>query len=284
MNAVVIAVVIGILVTAAPTRVLRSGTQTPTPSRPATLELSSRALDTGIEWLAGTASTGSRSVKLSAVRVSLGRFRISIGVPDAREQADVLSSYLDHYGALAVISGGFLKSFYPPIPLGFVMRARTVLNRATRDDLLNGLLTVRNGRPFIGPFSEAAAAGADDGLQSGPLLVRGGQSALPRSDSLTAASRALIERASERAFVAVLSDDRLVIGHTEPTTLADLVSVLTKAPATGGFGCVDALNLSGSTSAGLLVRAGGSELAAGSQQLYLPNAILINASTPSRRR
>jgi Phosphodiester glycosidase len=284
MNAVVIAVVIGtVIAAAAPTRVLRSGAQTSTSSRPAPLELSSRELDAGIEWLAGTASAGSRSVKLNAVRVSLGRYRISIGVPDAREQGDVLSSYLDHYGALAVISGGFLKSFYPPIPLGFVMRARTVVNRATRDDLLTGLLTVRNGRPFIGPFSETAAAGADDGLQSGPLLVQGGQSALPKSDGLTTTTRALIERASERAFVAVLPDDRVLIGHTEPATLADLVSVLTKAAAVGGLGCVDALNLSGSTGAGLLVKAGGSELAAGSQQLYLPNAILVNASRRSRR-
>jgi hypothetical protein len=284
MNAVVIAGVIGaVIVAAAPTRVVRSGAQRSTPSGRAPVELSSRALSAGMEWLAGSASAGNGSVKLNAVRISLDRYRISLGVPDAREQGDALSSFLEHSGALAVVSGGFLKSFYPPIPLGFVMRARTVVNRASRDDLQTGLLTVRNGRPFIGPFSETATAGADDGLQSGPLLVRGGQSALPRSEGLTATTRGLIERASQRAFVAVLADDRVLIGLTEPTTLPDLVSVLTKAPSVGGLGCVDALNLSGSTAAGLLVRAGGSELAAGNQQSYFANAILIHALKPSRR-
>jgi hypothetical protein len=233
-------------------------------------------LESGIAIFQGPVLVGGKKVGVTAVQVALPPHRIAVAVSPFEAGAS-LGTFLKTHQAKVVLSGGFLKSFYPPIPIGLVRQNGKLVNRAAGGDLLTGMLVVRDRKPLIGRFQSAECEGtSDDCLQSGPLLVRNGNSELPRElGGLLPSTRKLIEGSFARAVVGILREGRFLLALTEEVGLAPLVEVLLRSPTDGGLGCRDALNLSGAESAGLLVRAGGRTIAVGGQYVDLPNAIIV---------
>lgn len=248
----------------------------------------------GLAVLQGQVVVGGKRMAITAVRGSLRMYRLEVAVPQNDKSGDSVTTFQEHSQAAVVLSGGFLTSFYPPIPLGLVKHGQVLVNRAVGGDLLNGLLLVRAGKPTIQPFSGAGdVAGWDEALQSGPMLLNAGHSALPNvAEIRTPSTRQLIENEYARAFVATLPDDQFLLAVTGAVSLRALLDLLTRPEAQGGLACLDALNLGGGGSAGVLVHAGTRQISSGNIQSYLANAILLKPvaaneprrATPLRRR
>ena len=239
--------------------------------------LSFRPLVPGLELLQGLVVVGGKRVQITAVRGSPRMYRVEVSVAQNPNIGDSIVSFQEHSQAAVVLSGGFLTSFYPPIPLGIVKRSRVLVNRAAGGDLLNGLLLVRAGRASIEPFRGAAGVAEwDDALQSGPMLLYGGHSALPNVAEIgTRSTRQLIENEYSRAFVATLPDNQFLLAVTGAVSLRALVDLLARPAPQGGLACLNALNLSGGGSEGMLVRAGAKQISSGNIRSYLANVILL---------
>ncbi len=239
----------------------------------------------GLELLQGQVVIVGKRVAITAVRGSLRTCRVEVAVSQS-DSGDSILSFQEHSQAAAVLSGGFLTSLYPPIPLGIVKHSQVLVNRAAGGDLLNGLLLVRAGKATIQPFRGAGdVAGWDEALQSGPMLLVAGHSALRNvAEIRTRSTRQLIENEYGRAFVAILPDDRFLLAVTGAVSLRALTDLLARPASQGGLACLDALNLSGGGSEGVLVRAGTRQISSGNIQSYLANAILLKAVATDKPR
>jgi hypothetical protein len=233
-------------------------------------------LESGIAVFQGSVLAGGTKVDVTAVRVALSSHRVAVVVSPLEAGAS-LATFLKTHQAKVVLSGGFMKSFYPPIPLGLVKHNGKFVNRAAKGDLLTGILAIRDRKPVIRRFQAAECDDrSHDCLQSGPLLVRNGKSELPQElGGLLRSTRSLVEGSFARAVVGILQEGHFLVALTGKVALAPLVEVLSRPQVDGGFGCLDALNLSGAETAGLLVRAGGRTIEVGGQHADLPNAIIV---------
>lgn len=233
-------------------------------------------IDRGIEFFDDEIMLGVRSARLTLVRISTEAARLSLAASDGpKDPGYSLLGYQKTRDARVVLSGGFLASFYPPLAIGFVKSDGVERNRPHDDRLLNGMLAIAGGRVEITAFHY------DDGietwqhvLQSGPLLVIDGRSALPDVDRIADQTiRNVIEEVYARTFIAIDARGRVLLGWLDGATLTDVVSLLTTPAA--GLECRSALNLSGHRNAGLLVAAGGMYLEIGDTETRLPNALVV---------
>ncbi len=250
----------------------------PAPAEPAATP-GPRELEGGLEVWSTTVSNEGRPFAVLLARVDPARHRIRIVAdPSLKQPGRSLEAFQAQTDARVVLSGGFMKSFYPAIPLGLVRVSGEVVSQGVSPgDLFTGVLGRSGETVRITAFDETRAAEYDDALQSGPLLALDARTALPeRVEDLDATTRQLIEGAHPRAFVASGCDGRLVLGVTGEVTLTDLARFLATGADEGGLGCTAALNLSGGKEAGLLIRAGGEEHAFGATDFRIANAIVVD--------
>lgn len=235
-------------------------------------------LEPGFELFQGSVHAGGSTVKLTAVRLVPRQHRLRVVASDGlKSLGHTLGAYFQKHNANAALSGGFLKSFQPPIPLGLVQINGRPLNRYVSSPFLSGLLLIRNGNPTIVPIrGPSSAAGWDDALQAGPLLLHDGKPALPKqSDAMSKADWASIEGAFTRAFIGIDRQGRTLLGITGQMTLHALVDLLRRPVRNGGLESRAALNLSGGENAGLLVITKERKIAVGDNYVRLPNAIVV---------
>jgi len=173
--------------------------------------------------------------------------------------------------AHVALSGGFLKSYYPPLPQGLVKSNGRILNRPNDDPFFSGLFCSRKGELIIEPYTgKEQTTPWDHCLQSGPLLVYEGRSAL----EVRHYPRQHVYGAFNRAFVAIDQQGRTLLAVTGKATLLPSLMELLQRPAEhGGLECRAALNLSG-VSVGMVVDVAGRFLSAGDIEVYPPNAII----------
>jgi len=186
-----------------------------------------------------------------------------------------LRTYLKLKRARIALSGGFATSFYPPVAAGLVQINGLVFNREEDDVLLDGLLLILNRSVVIQPLGTARLpTNADDALQSGPLLVTQNRKAIPSfvADTLR---RRFVERRSIRAFIGVDEEDRVLMGLVDEISLTSLIEFLVAPRGVGGLGCTDALNLSGSVNAGLIIQVVDLDFERGDMATPLPTAIVV---------
>lgn len=241
-----------------------------------------RQVSSGLGAFDGTVEMAGQAVSLRVVRADPAQLRVHIVSPrELKAQGRYLAEFLKIHGGQAAISGGFLKSFYPPVAVGYVRVDGRPLNRPVATDLLNGLLVIREGRARILRFPEGSVDRAgriegderwEDALQSGPVLLLDGESALPSQFS-GADARELSGGSFRRAFVAIDSAGRTLFALTSEISLPDLVAFLASPQGQRNFGVESALNLSGHETAQLLCPA-----AWGVDRkldVALPNAIIL---------
>jgi len=166
------------------------------------------------------------------------------GYGSARVQT--LFGFKEDARAHAVLSGGFMTTIYPPVPLGLITHNGKEVNRSASTELLDGIVTSEGNRLEIRRFTDSTDCLADC-LQAGPLLV--GDKRVTLRDNYTDSG---IEGSYRRAFVATLPDGYFMLGIASGAKLRALATFLAAPVDRGGLGCLDALNLSGSTSAGML--------------------------------
>ena len=164
----------------------------------------------------------------------------------------------------ALISGGYLASYVPPEALGLVQIGGDRKSRPHRSWLTTAMLCAREGGSRILPFDARQARQWDDCLQAGPILVEGGTSRYP-ADDLPAGEARLAAGTHVTGFVCIDRADALVMGLTSAATLDELGPALVE-----GLGCVEAMRLTGSETAGLYVSGTG---LLGENRVGLPSAI-----------
>jgi hypothetical protein len=231
-------------------------------------------LEPGLDYATGVFNAATGRVGIAAARVNLRNHRIGLAVPARGENGRTLSEFQRLTGAKLTLSGGFMASFLPPIPLGLVKRNGVLINRAAGGDLLTGVIAIRSGRPSIRPWNGFKADRRDGCLQSGPLLLENGHIALATPSELQPSARTLIERPFARAALVQALSDVIAMLVTEPVALAALVNFVTREFGPGAA----AVNLSGANSAGLVVAVGTARQTAGHDTLLLANAVVVDAT------
>ena len=142
--------------------------------------------------------------------------------------------------ALAAINGGFFDS---DGALGLVLSRGNLVQRPNAGA---GYLLVQSGKPLILNEKHASLAGADEGIQCGPVLLVDGR----LSDDLRRSGRTAA--VARRSAAALTHDGNILLLSTDVElgglTLKQLAMVL------GGLGARHALALDGGASAQLYVR------------------------------
>ena len=237
-----------------------------------------RSIADGVEMLDATFQAVEDSIRISAVRLdeaSPGLFLATSGVPIGPGRT--LRRFRELHDAMVVLSGGYVRSFDPPLPEGLVKSDGEVQNRATPDPILNGLLLFNNnGGVAIEMFRDDLTTDGEwpSILQTGPLLIYDGQSALPDiTDPADSVRLRVIEQRYTRAFVCVDAEGRASFGITRnSTTLPNLVDLFLPSPSGENLGCSAAVAL---PRGGLIVAQPSDSLTAGDVATRLPNALFV---------
>ncbi len=229
----------------------------------------------GIEYSVTVARTGRDSVRLNVVRVNPAVAAIRF-VPVYRTLRQrpgaygyTLGEIVDALKPAVAINGGFSTSFAVPLPSGLLKSdGRIVSGLDPRDPVLAGVLCISGRAVKIVSRERYRATECQHALQAGPLLVAAGRAA--EVGGLATGRAAL-----QRSVAGVDRQGRVFLLTAGPVGLDSLAAILTRAPAQGGFGLVAAINLSGSSDAGLVVRAGTRLQTAGLTQSPIASAIIV---------
>lgn len=159
-----------------------------------------------------------------------------------------LRDYLRISSAAAVLSGGYLASFSPPEPLGFIKSNNVLANSVHDSWLTEGVFCSGVGQAQI----ERMRAPDDyaeyrDCLQAGPLLLIEGKPPFDAPSAQAHGYGKLKSSMQEQAFICTTADNRVVLGVTGKIDIPALVEFLGRDEV----GCVDAIRLTGHKTAGI---------------------------------
>jgi hypothetical protein len=206
---------------------------------------------------------GHFDVRVISPLVSLGGQAIASN-PERAPQGLSLLEYLIRYGALAVMSGGYIDTYSPPTALGFVKSNGTLVAPPRNSWLTNGLFCSDEGRAVI---QSGIPDNFRDCLQAGPVLLSGGHVS-PQSNNPGYAK--LAQSVQEQGFICLDSQSRVVLGVSDKINLQTLVDFLSRPE----IDCKYALRLTGLSTAGLRDRSG---LVIGHDDYLFPSAIGVFA-------
>jgi exopolysaccharide biosynthesis protein len=157
-------------------------------------------------------------------------------------------TFAEKSGAIATINANYFDT--DGKPLAFLKVANQAINsRVAKTSLYTGVFSVKNQRPLISHRDDFLPDRAEEGLQSGPLLLLHGT-----VQALTGVSN----RASRRALIGIDHEQRLVIAVADSLLgglhWPELQEIFTAVP--WQIQVTDLLNLDGGGSAQLYVKAG----------------------------
>jgi hypothetical protein len=189
-------------------------------------------------------------------------------------------------GALAVLGAGYVSSFDPVTPLGFVQSDGSQVSYYSQSWLVDALLCTQNGKPVLGPSNELYKnrASYSDCLQVGPMLVEDGKPVFYMRDGLTTDQAKLLQETHPQSFVCIDDDANFIMGVTAPVKLEALTQFLTIPLTKAGMGCKIAARLAAGLTATLVTHGG----VIGADKYLLPAAIavfpLIKSGTASSQQ
>jgi uncharacterized protein YigE (DUF2233 family) len=191
-------------------------------------------------------------------------------LPDDRAAGAFLLDLANRHGALAILSGGYMESFEPPVGLGYLRVAGDELKRSHRSWLTTGMFCITGTTWRIVAVSPVAQP-PDEGdcLQAGPFLVQDGQNRYRNATGLGDGEARLAVSSQDNAFLCIDDRGRLHLGHVHGGTTTEVAAALKDHLA-----CQQALRLSGSITAGLWTWQDG---LSGHNQVLLTNAIAVLA-------
>lgn len=246
-----------------------------------------RQLGSGVTLQVGTARIAGALVEVEFARAEAGAAQIRILTPrSAFEQRDTkvaqlrsaipdglaMRDFAGLTGAAAVLAGGYVSSFSPVQPLGYVRSDRQVSSRVHKSWLVDAMLCANWQRFELGPFDalykdrESYA----DCLQIGPLVLLDGKRRFG-GDQLPSSAAKLLRARQRQGFVCRDGTGALLIGVSAEIPLDDFIPFLAKAPGQGGLGCRTAARVTGSTTATLATQGA----VYGPDKYLLPTAVAI---------
>ena len=238
-----------------------------------------KELEPGLTLGLGGMKTPSGVVEFKVLRVAPNGHQLDVLAQSPREKITgrTLLAYQKIHGVKAVLSGGFLKSFSPPIPLGMVKTNGQLQNRPIeKTDQLNGVFGIEGSRPRLVKFTDGISFdGWDDCIQAGPLLIDSGRIVIDETRLVLPATKELVFGRFIRSFVAIDRAGHVLLGLTGEISLPDLASVLARSPREGGLDCEAALNLTGHVNSGLVIDAGQTHEVFGDSYTRFPNVIAV---------
>jgi len=207
-----------------------------------------------------------RSEPSHSIDLKLLRFDTGLVVPRILRAAQLqlksanVKTFAEKNGALATINGSYFDT--EGKPLAFLKIASQAINpRIAKNSLYTGVFSIKDHQPLISQRDVFLPERADEGLQSGPLLVLGGT-----LQTVTG----MPSRASRRALIGIDQEQRLVIAVADSLLgglhWPELQEIFSAAP--WQIQVTDLLNLDGGGSAQLYVKAGKfEELVAGTAEV-----------------
>jgi len=225
-------------------------------------------------------------VIISYLELDPARHRLDL-TTTIRQGGSSLREFLSDETATVAFTGGYLKSFSPPRPTGYLRIDGVDLNGLVRDDpIVNAILCFGREGPGLTSVSLFAAKtfrsedAGEDCVQAGPLLIAEGRVGydLTRRDSGNRLSGEF-----ERAFLAINRQGQVLLGVSSAVSLMLLRDVLSAPTTEGGFDAQAAVILSGATTAGMEVR-GGLGYAFGTVSTPLADAIIVDSAVRLNQR
>lgn len=221
-----------------------------------------------------------KATSIDIVDIDTSKIPTGIGIssPDVFQQGNgkyaglTLNEYADLGNFKIVQSGGFLSSWTPPYPLGYVKIRGKEYNRAHISWLTEGTFCT-NGRKFeIGKFESVEKLGPwISCIQSGPLIIKNKQVVLN-----TNRNTGFVTKESHRqSFMCKKINGHLLLGIAEDVKLIDLSNWMAQSDEEGGLACVDAVLLTSKGISGMLIKSPNGNESIGNTDVPIPNAIIV---------
>lgn len=217
-------------------------------------------------------------VNLSGALLEIKNPKTIVPTGSANYSGYTLNEYFDLGQFDVVISGGYLSSWSPPYPLGYLKINNKEYNRVHPSWLTRGLLCVNDQNVKIEAFENIKQTdGWSSCIQGGPILIQNKIYVLDQYSDKNKPTRTKIER---QVFICKVKKNNLLVGLTDEISLNDLLAskFLTLPKEEGGLGCLDALALSGDKVAGMIMKTSKGEIIKyGNTDILLPTAIVIKS-------
>lgn len=220
-----------------------------------------------------------RLVNIHLAQVQLGRINIgirnsqSIGLEGGNRNGYTLKEYMKLENHRLVHSGGFFSSLFPPTPLGFVKVRGKEYSSKHSSWLTTGMLCSNGTEITIGNINDVKDTDWKSCLQAGHLILENGKIVI-NTDRKTWYTTG---QPHTQSFVCIDEDDFLQLGITDVIDLKTLVRhFLVKPKKHGGLGCKNAIAMSGGDTAGMITKDDDQLTTIGSDDVLLPNVIVID--------
>ncbi len=255
--------------------------------RPSYLDYDSKVVKGGDDYINGirlkkiSKEVDGKAVDITVVSVDTSKLVKGIGISSpaiiSKIDGDNISGLtLKEYQKLGkykiVQSGGFLTSWAPPYPLGYVKIQGTEYNRVHNSWLTTGTFCT-DGKKFSifrlqnnGQFLNWPSC-----VQAGPMTIENGKNVLD-----TRKNTEFVTKFSHRqSFLCEKADGILLMGVAENVKLSHLSQVMVKSEASGGLGCKNAVTLMGKGMSGILIIDKTHAVPIGNVDAPLPYAIVV---------
>lgn len=249
-------------------------------TQPAGAESSRKTVSNGVDfvqmWVASNKAINFISISLDKADVRvltplvplLEAARPSVDTGDISRAARglFLEDYMRQFGAVAVISGGYMESNSPPSPLGLVKSNHVPIAPANDSLLTNALFCSDKGRAAVQIVTRAVDRPEfRDCLQAGPILLQKGRPLDGVLNAVPSGYGRLLSPVQRQSFACMDADGHVILGVSEEIDGHTLISALQGSI----MRCLDAMRLTSFDTAGLFVK---NELF-GSDDYLFPNAI-----------
>lgn len=173
----------------------------------------------------------------------------------------------------AVHSGGYLSSWSPALPLGYLKIDDDILNKAHHTYATNGFICINDKDVIISSFKDVQQfQGWSDCLQTGTMLIEDGSIVIDQSRK----GWYITGDPKLQAFICQKTDGDILIGTSqENISLTSLTDYMAKPESNGGLGCHNAISRSSGHTAGMIINEDNSYTEFGNVGIPLPDAIVV---------
>jgi hypothetical protein len=157
-----------------------------------------------------------------------------------------LSDYYFSTKPIALVPGGFISSFSPPVPLGAIFINGRSISKPINTYLGAGMFCDDNGKYFIGDFNVINTQSFSDCIQSGPLFIQQGNVRYDSVSEISPDEQKLVRSVQMQTFACLTKTHDLILGISTEVKLDTFAEALKDK-----LGCFDAIRFTGYTTAGL---------------------------------